>query len=194
MSKKIRAFIGYLKVLVNGETLGGGFYRFLSVHACFLVFYGLPHVFINTMLLGQTGDVKVVVMYNATFFLGSAAAMLLAAGLLQRTDSGVTAVLGILGYNVLYLLLIVLGDNASRWHLPSAVGFHRPFQPGQRPCHCEHLCQRRQPHHPAAGGFHHRRSGRYAGLYGGVRAVVCRVRRHLCAGAAAAQAPYGGRA
>ena len=75
MSKKIRAFIGYLKVLVNGETLGGGFYRFLSVHACFLVFYGLPHVFINTMLLGQTGDVKVVVMYNATFFLGSAAAM-----------------------------------------------------------------------------------------------------------------------
>ena len=107
MSKKIRAFIGYLKVLVNGETLGGGFYRFLSVHACFLVFYGLPHVFINTMLLGQTGDVKVVVMYNATFFLGSAAAMLLAAGLLQRTDSGVTAVLGILGYNVLYLLLIV---------------------------------------------------------------------------------------
>ena len=28
MSKKIRAFIGYLKVLVNGETLGGGFYRF----------------------------------------------------------------------------------------------------------------------------------------------------------------------
>lgn len=69
------------------------------------------------MLLGQTGDVKVVVMYNATFFLGSAAAMLLAAGLLQRTDSGVTAVLGILGYNVLYLLLIVLGDNASRWHL-----------------------------------------------------------------------------
>ena len=61
MSKKIRAFIGYLKVLVNGETLGGGFYRFLSVHACFLVFYGLPHVFINTMLLGQTGDVKVVV-------------------------------------------------------------------------------------------------------------------------------------
>ena len=117
MSKKIRAFIGYLKVLVNGETLGGGFYRFLSVHACFLVFYGLPHVVINTMLLGQTGDVKVVVMYNATFFLGSAAAMLLAAGLLQRTDSGVTAVLGILGYNVLYLLLIVLGDNASRWHL-----------------------------------------------------------------------------
>lgn len=53
MSKKIRAFIGYLKVLVNGETLGGGFYRFLSVHACFLVFYGLPHVFINTMLLGR---------------------------------------------------------------------------------------------------------------------------------------------
>ena len=210
MSKKIRAFIGYLKVLVNGETLGGGFYRFLSVHACFLVFYGLPHVFINTMLLGQTGDVKVVVMYNATFFLGSAAAMLLAAGLLQRTDSGVTAVLGILGYNVLYLLLIVLpvvafvvllvawasGGSCGRLLLaelrPSAVGFHRPYQPGQRPCHCEHLRQRRQPHHPAAGGFHHRRSGRYAGLYGGVRAVVCRVRRHLCAGAAAAQAPYGG--
>ena len=40
MSKKIRAFIGYLKVLVNGETLGGGFYRFLSVHACFLVLCG----------------------------------------------------------------------------------------------------------------------------------------------------------
>ena len=69
MNKRIKTFIGYLRVLVNGETLGGGFYRFLSVHACFLVFYGLPHVFINTMLLGQTNDVKVVVMYNATFFL-----------------------------------------------------------------------------------------------------------------------------
>ena len=37
----------------------------------------------------------------------------------KRTQGwpGVMAVLGILGYNVLYLLLIVLGDNASRWHL-----------------------------------------------------------------------------
>ena len=56
MSKKIRAFIGYLKVLVNGETLGGGFYRFLSVHACFLVFYGLPRlgVLINPFPAGRT--------------------------------------------------------------------------------------------------------------------------------------------
>ena len=97
MSKKIRAFIGYLKVLVNGETLGGGFYRFLSVHACFLVFYGLPHVFINTMLLGQTGDVKVVVMYNATFFLGSAAAMLLAGFIIDAVGGtrGYMAVFGL---------------------------------------------------------------------------------------------------
>ena len=109
MSHKVKAWIGYLKLLVNGEMLSAGFYRFLTVHACFLVFYGLPRVFINTMLLGQTSDIKIVVMYNAMFFLGSAASMLLAAGLLQRTNSGVTAVLGILGYNVLYLTLILLG-------------------------------------------------------------------------------------
>lgn len=117
MRKKIKIPAYRLKMLVNGETLSGGFYRLLLMHVCFLVFYGLPRVFINTMLLGQTNDINVVVMYNAMFFLGSAAAMLPAAALLQRTGSGATAVLGILGYNMFYLLLVILRDNASRWHL-----------------------------------------------------------------------------
>ena len=42
MSKKIRAFIGYLKVLVNGETLGGGFYRFCRCMRVFWYFTACP--------------------------------------------------------------------------------------------------------------------------------------------------------
>lgn len=114
---KKRTIGDLLKGILNGGKLSSSFYRFLVVHTCFLVFYGMPHVFINTMLLGQTNDVKVVVMYNVTFFVGSAVSMLAAAGILQKTNSGITAVIGILGYNVLYLLLIMLGGNASRWHL-----------------------------------------------------------------------------
>ena len=111
-----RLFDG-VKTLLGGDALGAGYYRFLLVHTSFMVFNRLPYVFINTMMLGQTNDVKVVVMYNATFFLGSAVAMLAAAEFLHRTNSGVTAVVGIIGYNILYLVLIVLGDRASQWHL-----------------------------------------------------------------------------
>ena len=50
-------------------------------------------------------------------FVGSALAMILAAEFLHCTNAGVTAVVGIAGYNLLYLLLILLGDGASRWHL-----------------------------------------------------------------------------
>ena len=70
MSKKNKGIYWLSEGAGERRDAGRRILPFLSVHACFLVFYGLPHVFINTMLLGQTGDVKVVVMYNATFFPG----------------------------------------------------------------------------------------------------------------------------
>ena len=115
--KQLHDIWAALKRLLGGEQLSGGYYRFLLVHTSFMVFNRLPNVFINTMMLGQSNDVKVVVMYNAMFFVGSALAMILAAEFLHCTNAGVTAVVGIAGYNLLYLLLILLGDGASRWHL-----------------------------------------------------------------------------
>lgn len=109
------------KTLVGGDRLGDDYYRFLLVHTCFLVFNRLPGVFINTMLLGQTNDLNVVVTYNGAFFLSSALAMVLAAWVLQRTNSGVTALMGIMGYNLLYLALLVLGSGAARWHIPLGI-------------------------------------------------------------------------
>jgi MFS family permease len=106
-----------LKGMLGGNKLGGSYYQFLLAHTCFLLSNRLPGIFINTLLLGQSNDLTVVLTYQATFFIGSAIAMLLAAYLLHSSNSGVTAGAGIVGYNILYLLLIVLGGDAFRWNL-----------------------------------------------------------------------------
>lgn len=114
---KIQTIRNNVKSMIGGEALGKPYYRFLLVHTCFMIFNRLPSVFINTLLFGQTNDIKVVIMYNATFFVGSAISMLAAAEILHRFGPGITAVIGIGGYNILYLMLIILGGNASVWHL-----------------------------------------------------------------------------
>ena len=119
--KQLTGLFAALKRLMGGEALSPGYYRFLLVHTSFMVFNRLPYVFINTMLLGQSNDVKVVVMYNVTFFVGSAVAMAAAAEFLHRTSPGATAVAGIVGYNLLYLSLILLGGGA-----PAAGPADRP--------------------------------------------------------------------
>ena len=69
------------------------------------------------MLLGQSNDVKVVVMYNVTFLWAAPWPW-------RRRRSFCTAPApapqrwrALWGYNLLYLLLILLGGGAARWHL-----------------------------------------------------------------------------
>jgi MFS family permease len=112
--------IKFLKRAVGGDTLQAGYYAFLLVHTSFLVSVRLPGVFINTLLLGESNDIDVVMMFNLVFFLTGAVSMLAAAPVLHRTNPGFVAVAGIVGYNVLYLILILLllkGRNVSECHL-----------------------------------------------------------------------------
>lgn len=104
-----------VKRLIGGEQLNSKFYYFLMVHTGFLVFARLPSVFLNTLLLGQSQEINVVLLYNAVFFVCGALSMVIAANVLHATSSGVTGIIGILGYNMLYLALVILGNNASQY-------------------------------------------------------------------------------
>ena len=109
-----------LKHAIGGDSLQAGYYTFLLVHTSFLISVKLPGVFINTLLLGESNSINVVMMYNLVFFLIGAVSMLAAAPVLHRTSPGFVAVAGVVGYNILYLILIFLllnGYNVSNYHL-----------------------------------------------------------------------------
>lgn len=112
-----QGLFGAAKRALGGQSLSGDYYRLLRVHTLFLTFSKLSAVFINTLLLGQTQDVNVVLGYNAVYFASCAVTMLLATGVLHRLGPGVTAVLGIAGYNLLYLFLLLAGVQAARYAL-----------------------------------------------------------------------------
>lgn len=112
MSKTIE-IITHIRTAVGGDTLGNTYYRFLLVHTGFLIFTGLPSVFINTFLMSQTHNMDVVLEYNMLNFAGTAIGMFLSAAVVHRFHSGIASVLGILGFNILYLQLIFLNVRAA---------------------------------------------------------------------------------
>ncbi len=111
---KQRRFGGLLRA-IGGESLSGEFYLFLRVHTMFLVFSRLPIVFLNTLLIGQSQNMNVVLGYNAVAFVSCASCMLLASRAVHRLGPGLTAVLGIAGYNIFYLFLVLMGGQATHW-------------------------------------------------------------------------------
>ena len=117
MKQQLLSFIDWFKRLVGGEKLHGEFYRFLLVHMGFLIFTNLPGIFINTMLIGQTNDFAIVMLYNAVFFLTSAFSMFIAASLQHRTNPGIIAIIGVVCYNLLYLFLFLQSENAANHYI-----------------------------------------------------------------------------
>ncbi|MBW7573393.1 MFS transporter [Caproiciproducens faecalis] len=107
------SFADYLRKAVNGESLGATYYQFLLVHTEFIIFNGLPNVFINTFLMSQTGDMNIVLIYNCLNFFGTAVGMFFSAAVSHRFHSGVVSVLGILGFCILYLQLIIFNTRAA---------------------------------------------------------------------------------
>ena len=101
-----------IKYSFAGNQLSSIFYRFLRVHASFMVFTTLPSVFINTYLMGQTNNFNVVLLYNAMVYLFSAFGMFFSAAVIHRFSSGAVSLVGIIGYNLLYLQLILYGEKA----------------------------------------------------------------------------------
>lgn len=112
MADKIK-FINRIRTSVGGDSLSQTYYRFLAVHTGFLIFTGLPSVFINTFLMSQTSSMDVVLLYNVLNFAGTALGMFLSAAIVHWFNAGISSVLGILGYSLLYLQLIILNTQAS---------------------------------------------------------------------------------
>lgn len=106
-------FTSRLKTAIGGNLLDHSFYRFLFMHISFLTFTGLPGVFINTFLMSQTKDINVVLFYNCLSFLGTAFGMFLSAAALHRFNTAAVAVVGIIGFNLLYLQLILLNTHSA---------------------------------------------------------------------------------
>lgn len=106
-----------IKYSCGGGELGPVFYRFLRLHTGFLIFTGLPGVFINTFLIGQTGNMNVSLAYNAFTFFATGVGMYLSSGLLHRFNPGVVTLIGIILNNFLYLQLMILGTNAAKYVL-----------------------------------------------------------------------------
>lgn len=104
-----------MKSAIGGERLSNTFYRFLIVHISFLIFTGLPGIYINTFLMNQSADLNVVLIYNILSFMGTAVGMLVSAAVLHRFNSGVVSLIGIVCYNFLYLELIVLGTQSAEY-------------------------------------------------------------------------------
>lgn len=113
--RKISGFAGRIRTIMGGDGLGDTYYRFLAVHVGFMIFTGLPGVFINTFLMSQSRNMDVVLIYNMLSFSGTAVGMFLSADVVHRFHPGVVSVLGILGYNLLYLQLIFLNTRAAEF-------------------------------------------------------------------------------
>lgn len=109
------SFAARVKAMVGGNSLAGDYYRFLLVHTEFMIFSALPGVFINTFLMKQTGNMDVVLIFNFLNFSGTAIGMLISSAVVHRFHAGVVSVLGIVGYNLLYLQLIVFGGRSANF-------------------------------------------------------------------------------
>lgn len=110
---KMTDFTARVRSAVGGNMLGNTYYRFLLVHTGFMVFTGLPSIFINTFLMNQTSNMDVVLVYNMLAIMSTALGMFLSAAVVHRFHSGVASVIGIFGFNLLYLELILLNSHAA---------------------------------------------------------------------------------
>jgi YQGE family putative transporter len=107
------SFFDRIRRIVGGDSLGTAYYQFLLVHTEFMIFSALPAVFINTFLMKQTGNMDVVLVFNCLNFSGTAIGMFLSSAAVHRFHSGAVSVAGIIGYNLLYLQLILLNARAA---------------------------------------------------------------------------------
>ncbi len=107
------SFISHIRRMVGGDSLGATYYQFLLVHTEFMLFSALPGVFINTFLMKQTGSMTVVLIFNCLNFSGTAIGMLFSSAAVHRFHAGIVSVFGVIGYNLLYLQLILFNVRAA---------------------------------------------------------------------------------
>lgn len=112
MQKKTK-WLARMRSMAGGDSLGEIYYRFLMMHTGFTIFTGLPGVFINTFLMNQSSSMDPVLIFNALSYSGTAVGMLLSAAVVHWLNAGIVSVIGIFGYDLLYLQLILLNGHAA---------------------------------------------------------------------------------
>lgn len=106
-----------VKCVLGGTKLSHSYYLFLLVHTLFLVFTRIPAIFINTLLMNQTGDVNSTLFYNGAIFAACALTMTGSAQIMHKTGGRVTAAAGIIGYNILYLCYILFQPYVGTYYM-----------------------------------------------------------------------------
>lgn len=106
-----------VKYFLGGTQLSHNYYLFLLVHTLFWIYTRIPSTFINTLLMSQTGDVNSTLVYNGAIYGACAVMMLFSAQIMHWTEARVTAALGILGYNLLYLCYILFQEQIGEYYM-----------------------------------------------------------------------------
>lgn len=106
-----------IKYFLGGTELSRDYYLFLLVHTLFWIYTRIPSTFINTLLMNQTGDVNSTLIYNGAIYAACAFTMLFSAQIMRWTEARVTATLGIIGYNFLYLCYILFQKDIGELYM-----------------------------------------------------------------------------
>lgn len=89
------------------------YFLFLKSHTLFLIFMAIPNVFINTFFMNQTDDTNVVLLYNMLNYIFTGLGMFPAVYLMRKASAAVCAIVGVSLYNVMYVCLLLLNNNAA---------------------------------------------------------------------------------
>lgn len=106
-----------MKAFLGGTELSHEYYLFLLVHTLFWIFTRIPSTFINTLLMNQTGDVNSTLLYNGAIFAACGCMMLFSAQIMHWTEARITALIGIAGYNILYLCYVLFQKNVGDYYM-----------------------------------------------------------------------------
>ena len=96
-----------VKCILGGTMLSHNYYLFFLLHTLFLVFTRIPAIFINTLLMNQTGDVNSTLFYNGAIFASCELTTSVTAQVMHKTGCRVKATVEITGFNILYICYIL---------------------------------------------------------------------------------------
>jgi MFS transporter, YQGE family, putative transporter len=89
--------------------------KFIFTHFNFLLFTTIPGVFINTFFFRQDGKISTVAIYNAIICFGLALVMHISSQVSLRKSPVFVLRIGVAAFNIFYIILLLLQNNAVRF-------------------------------------------------------------------------------
>lgn len=106
-------FMSVISNLFSYKKLPQVFLGFAAMQIGFGFFSNMYGVFINTFLLKATGDFNVALKYNMIVFFAQACVMVLSVFLIRHKSVIVSIKLGLIFYCLIYLAIIIFGENMA---------------------------------------------------------------------------------